>query len=362
MGKDYKELKRLIVDRKRVPPDWPNVGPRKFWEEFGRTSSSFAFLEHILLDACSILKLERTREYHIIGLKKAIDCLEKILKEDKIIFEGDRISLIERMEKLNNKRKDLTHGVIFDFNEKNDRWQFLRLTKEMKDSSEAFQYYNSNDLINIRKEIINTIFSLKRILEHRDLSCSYKQKKIISSWRVDEVNDLPFNWPTHIGDSIFWEELGKVLSTFAFLEYCLSKTYFAWTGSRPCKQENIEEIIFEWNGILTEFATSTLSPQIKSIEKAFDDGRITKDIEKSIIKRLRELLEFRNILFHTFWEPCNSKGDTLRLIYNRRIDRSVRNYSQKELRQVHEATKEMIFNLTDIITTHFGLNLFPERN
>ena len=60
---------------------------------------------------------------------------------------------------------------------------------------------------------------------------------------IIDRDSLPFLWPTHRHTSQFWEQLGRTVATFGFLEEVLGKAIFAFTASRRYKPEDIQACI-----------------------------------------------------------------------------------------------------------------------
>ena len=60
----------LVVDRARLPEDWPtNRGPSAFWEALGRTVATFSHLEDMMARAW--FGLTATREFEDMGQAEA---------------------------------------------------------------------------------------------------------------------------------------------------------------------------------------------------------------------------------------------------------------------------------------------------
>lgn len=59
---------------------------------------------------------------------------------------------------------------------------------------------------------------------------------------------LPSDFPTHRHSSEFWEQLGRAVATFGFLEEILKKAIFALTATRPYTPDEIEEAFSKWRG------------------------------------------------------------------------------------------------------------------
>lgn len=121
----------------------------------------------------------------------------------------------------------------------------------------------------------------------------------------------PSDWPTHGGSREFWEELGRTIASFGFLEDTLARVYFAVTGSRECNhQADIDEaFIQEWIQSLEASLYDSLHGLTKRICKAFaDDGRIPQEVGIGIVERLEKLKVWRNALCHGAWTHFDPIG------------------------------------------------------
>ena len=120
----------LIVDRARLPKDWPtNRGSSAFWEQLGRTVATISHLEDMLARAW--FGLTASRKYEDIkqaeaafpewekALKKSLtDSLHSLTRKlDKAFNEDDRVpdevagAFIARLHELRIWRNALCHGA-----------------------------------------------------------------------------------------------------------------------------------------------------------------------------------------------------------------------------------------------------------
>jgi hypothetical protein len=50
---------------------------------------------------------------------------------------------------------------------------------------------------------------------------------------------LPTQFPSHLRDQRFWEELGRTIATFGFLEEVLAKAILLLRGTREYREDEI---------------------------------------------------------------------------------------------------------------------------
>ena len=122
---------------------------------------------------------------------------------------------------------------------------------------------------------------------------------------------LPSDWPTHKGSREFWEEIGRTVASFGFLEDTLARARFAVAGSRERKEDEIDEIFIQkkWIQSLEVSLYDNLNGLTKRIRKAFmDDGRIPQEVGAEIVERLERLKDWRNALCHGAWTHFAANG------------------------------------------------------
>ena len=111
----------------------------------------------------------------------------------------------------------------------------------------------------------------------------------------------PDNWPTHRGEPGFWEELGRAVATFGFLEDIIPRFLLAFEGSKDGRNYT-EEDVARWVHSLERSLSDPLGPLIPKIEQAFEgDGRVPAETSVEIVARLKEIKRRRNALCHGSW-------------------------------------------------------------
>ena len=81
--------------------------------------------------------------------------------------------------------------------------------------------------------------------------------------KVDRAN-LPAKWPLDRHAPEFWEQLGRTVATFGFLEEVLWRAIFAFTGTRQYPPEEIQAAFDAWEPILKKARSDTLTPLLKA--------------------------------------------------------------------------------------------------
>lgn len=79
----------------------------------------------------------------------------------------------------------------------------------------------------------------------------------IDAHRVDSAN-LPDQFPTHLHAPAFWEELGRAVATYGFLEEVLGKAIFALSGTATYTDDALAAELGKWQITLEKALTDAL--------------------------------------------------------------------------------------------------------
>lgn len=110
---------------------------------------------------------------------------------------------------------------------------------------------------------------------------------------------LPPHFPTNRHAPEFWEQLGRTIATFGFLEEVLGKAIFAFNATREYSSEDIEAEFKSWLPKLERALTDQLSKLADSYGKAVrDNGKATIDNVDELVAEIKEVTVVRNVLCH----------------------------------------------------------------
>jgi len=135
---------------------------------------------------------------------------------------------------------------------------------------------------------------------------------------IDREN-LPQFFPTHRHSPQFWEQLGRTVATFGFLEEVLGKAIFAFTATRHYPPEEITAAYQEWLPKLERALTDQLWNLAESYGKAVQqnqDSTIENIIE--LVEDIKESTKIRNVLCHGSWRAPDNNGKSLPLFVNKK--------------------------------------------
>ena len=124
---------------------------------------------------------------------------------------------------------------------------------------------------------------------------------------ITDRDALPALFQTHKHDAQFWEQLGRAVASFDFLEDVLRKVIFAFIGTRRYPTDEAEATMKRWEALLERAMTAQLWTLATEYEKAVTEH---PDKEAAVV---------RNVLCHGSWMmPDNERKSVPRFT---RMDR-----------------------------------------
>ena len=141
--------------------------------------------------------------------------------------------------------------------------------------------------------------------------------------KVDRT-ELPEYFPTHRHSSEFWEQLGRTIATFGFLEEILGKAIFAFTATRDYPVDEVDAAYARWLPTLEKALFGQLHNLIESYGKAVRDNKkamIAADELERLLAELKKSSTFRNVLCHGSWRSMpDAKGYSIPFFVNNNLD------------------------------------------
>lgn len=127
---------------------------------------------------------------------------------------------------------------------------------------------------------------------------------------IIDKDNLPDRYPTHMLPSRFWEELGRSVAAFGFLEEVLGKAIFALTATKELKPEEVEKELEKFLPTLERALSDALGGLITSFQNAvIKNGGATIENLDELIADLRKAADFRNVLCHDLGELLTTTVD-----------------------------------------------------
>jgi hypothetical protein len=172
---------------------------------------------------------------------------------------------------------------------------------------------------------------------------------------------LPVDFPTHAHTSEFWQELGRVVATFGFLEEILGKAIFAFTATRSYEPGEVQAAYQAWLPQLERALTDQLGNLTESFGKAVrDNPAATITNIDELLEDIKSAVEIRNVLCHGSWRPPDASGASVPLYVSRKKEIFDKPIDIAFLRQVRTHVVELVCSVIDTVT-YMGYQ-FPGSN
>ena len=177
----------------------------------------------------------------------------------------------------------------------------------------------------------------------------------------DEVNrsiidrdKLPPLFPTHRHSPQFWEQLGRTIATYGFLEEVLGKAIFAFTATRAYSPDEIDAAYQAWLPQLERALTDQLWNLAESYGAvARDNPATTTENVDELVEDIKKATVVRNVLCHGSWRPPNANGASMPLFVNRQKQVFDTAIDIAYLEQVQAHVAELACSVVDTVT-HMG--------
>jgi len=176
---------------------------------------------------------------------------------------------------------------------------------------------------------------------------------------IIDRDSLPAKWPTHRHAPEFWEQLGRTVATYGFLEEVLGKAIFAFTATRRFGTgAEAQEAYALWLPTLERALKDTLKPLADAYGRAVraNAESTTENIEE-LISAIKEASEIRNVICHGSWRAPDPKGRSLPLFVNKLNEIFDTPLDIAYLHQVQSHIAELAATVIDTVT-HMGFQ-FP---
>jgi hypothetical protein len=171
---------------------------------------------------------------------------------------------------------------------------------------------------------------------------------------ITDLENLPLDFPTHRHSPEFWEQLGRTVATYGFLEEVLGKAIFAYTATRIYEPEEAEIAYEAWLPTLERALTDQLSRLAKSYQNAVrDNPDNTTDNMDDLVDDIEKATVIRNVLCHGSWRSPDANGASVPLFVNRKLGVFRTAIDTVYLRQVQIHVAELACAVMNSVT-HLG--------
>lgn len=171
---------------------------------------------------------------------------------------------------------------------------------------------------------------------------------------IINFEELPEMYPTHMHDAKFWENLGRTVATFAFLEETLGKAIFAFTATKQYNEDEIHKEYDKWLLKLKNALSDQLFNLIETYEKAVKEHpeSTIENLDK-LVEQLKEASKIRNVLCHASWRFPNQEGASIPFFVNRNQEYVETPIDNQFLLQVQNNVSKLICTVVNTVT-HMG--------
>lgn len=168
--------------------------------------------------------------------------------------------------------------------------------------------------------------------------------------RIDFAS-LPKVFPTHKHEPMFWENLGRVVATFGFLEEILGKAIFAFTATKPYSEEEVQKVYENWLPKLQDALSNQLWNLIESYGKAvLEHPDATIENLDELLDQLKNAAKVRNVICHGSWRSPNVEGGSVPFFVNRQKESFQTAIDIAFLFQLQKHVSELICAVIDTVT------------
>jgi len=171
---------------------------------------------------------------------------------------------------------------------------------------------------------------------------------------IIDRDSLPPMFPTHRNTPQFWEQLGRTIATYGFLEEVLGKAIFAFTATRRYSPEEIDVAYQAWLPQLERALTDQLWNLAESYNKATkDNSETTTENVAELVEDIKKATVLRNVLCHGSWRVPDANGASVPMFVNRQKEVFTSPINVAYLQQVQTHVAELACSVIDTVT-HMG--------
>lgn len=150
----------------------------------------------------------------------------------------------------------------------------------------------------------------------------------------------------------FWENLGRAVATFGFLERVLGKAIFVFIGTRnyntTAEPESQLDVLFHKLDIALTGQLGTLIDTYEGAVKRHQESPIVNF--EDLLQDLREAAKLRNILCHGSWGDPDSNGASLPYFINKKKEKLITPMSSDDLARVQRHVAGLACAVIDSVT------------
>ena len=159
----------------------------------------------------------------------------------------------------------------------------------------------------------NGSWFIRRLAESRNPQGIRQARERLRRYLPIKRNNFPTDWPVNQGPSNFWQELGKTVAVFGYLEYILASTCYALlaTGERAktLLDADDDHAVSKWFNRIKRSQVDSLHGLILEFDRVMrESSLVPHNVREDSVKRLNELKPWRNALSHGAWLSIDDDG------------------------------------------------------
>ena len=167
----------------------------------------------------------------------------------------------------------------------------------------------------------NGSWRIRRLAESRNPRAIRQARERIRPYLPINRDNLPADWPVDQGEPVFWQELGRTVATFGYLEDVLASTCYALLATpenATSARDEGDEAVSRWFNRMTRSQTDSMHGLTRELDRVLrEDQRVPHAVREDLVTRLNKLRPWRNALCHGAWLGFGDDGSaTLHHLYN----------------------------------------------
>lgn len=168
---------------------------------------------------------------------------------------------------------------------------------------------------------------------------------------VIDHSRLPSQYPTTLHPPAFWEQLGRTVATFGFLEDVLGKAIFAFSATAVYSEEEVHRALGKWDEQLARALTDTLYPLAEVY------GKVVRNHQDADFKNVVDLVDdikkaskVRNALCHGSWHASDASGKTVLYYFDKTDGKFETQIDIAWMQQVQAHVVDLICDVVNSVT------------
>ena len=200
----------------------------------------------------------------------------------------------------------------------------------------------------------NGTWFIRRLAESRDPHAILMARERMRRYLPIKRAYFPAGWPVNQDAPDFWQELGKTVAAFGYLEHVLTQTCYALLATARRAVDLVDEsdeALSQWYQRIVRSQTDSLYGLTRKLERVLGEHpRIPCALREDLVARLDELRPWRNAFCHGAWLHVDEDGSaSLHHMYKHEgVAFAFRpNFTLKDLSDIRVRTADITFRVAE---------------